>query len=97
MTLWQRIKFVSSEMGKWLWPFIKMYMSAFAPVVAAAATQAIAVVAEYGLTNDDDKKREAFRLIEADLKRQGIVIGVQVTTNMVNGAIVAAVQNTKPK
>lgn len=97
MTIWQRIKFVSSEMGRWLWPYIRQFMVALAPVVAASATQAVAVVAEYGLTDNDQKRRDAFRLIEADLKRQGIEVGVHVTVGLVNGAIEGAVRNMNAK
>jgi len=96
-TYMERVKFIFSEMGQWLWPFIRQFLTAMGPVVAASATQAVAIVAEYGLTNSDDKSREAFRLIEADLKRQGKVVGVHVATSMVNGAIEIAFKNMMAK
>ncbi len=86
------IKAVFKGVGGFLLPFVKMFVSASGPVLAAAAHSAVRAVEESAISGGDAKRKEAFRRIENDLKRQGIAIGADVTASMINAAIEAAVQ-----
>ena len=79
-------------------PFVRQMLSFAGPILAKAATDAVAVTAENlsGATNDE-KRNQAYRMIAADLHRQGVAIGTDVTTSMINTAIEVAVQNLKDK
>jgi len=92
MTFWQRVKFVSSNIFSFLAPFIAVFLSSIGPVLSKAALNAAVIVeAELKGQGSDIKRGAAFRLIAADLKNQGITLGVGVTVQMINSAIEAAV------
>lgn len=90
------IKLYLSKVWSFLRPFVVLFLTSVGQALAAAAVQAVATVGQtYATADGEVKRREAFRLIEQDLRRQGIQIGVQVTTSMINAALEAAVQKVK--
>lgn len=96
MSFTERMKFVFSNMWDFLAPFIKLFLTKAGPVLAAAALSAVKIMAENrsGLTNNQ-KRDAAYNVIVDDLKTQGLLIGIDVSTSMVNAAIEAAVQKLK--
>ena len=79
-------------------PFGRAALTTAGPVLAQAAADAVAVSAESLADGSGRMKREhAYRLISKDLRRQGIAIGADVTSNMINTAIEVAVANLKDK
>lgn len=96
MTFWQKVKIVCSSIWEFVEPFVKIFLTKAGPLLAAAATQAVTSAA-LQLTDAEgsNKKEYAFALIVEDLKRQGIVLGAEVSTSMVNAAIEAAVAKLK--
>lgn len=90
------IKLYTSQLWAFLRPFVTLLLSQAGQALAAAAMNAVKTVATTYADRDGSAKREAaFELIVADLKKNGIQIGVAVTTSMVNAAIEAAVVNLK--
>ncbi len=90
--LWEKVKFFSSEAFDFLKPFIKVLLSNAGKILAAAAVDAVKVVAStYGDSDGETKRKEAFNLIEDHLKQEGINLG----TSMINLAIEAAVSKLK--
>ena len=84
----------------WVWafikPFVKQLMSKAGPILAQAALAAVKATAQNmtGATNAE-KRDAAYGLIVSDLKTQGIAVGIDVGTSMVNAAIELAVQKMK--
>lgn len=94
--MWEKIKIVSSALFGFVLPFLRQMMNQSGPILAAAALKAVSAVAENAYGASSTQKRElAFREIELDLKKQGIRIGVDVATSMVNAAIELAVVKSK--
>jgi hypothetical protein len=92
----ERLKLITSSIWGFIAPFIRIFLSAAGPALAAAATKAVTATAQYYAGDSSKTKRDvAYDLIVSDLRRQGVEIGTQVTTSMVNAAIEAAVQNFK--
>jgi hypothetical protein len=91
--MWEKIKFLASSMWEFLKPFIKIFLTDFGPVLAAAAMAAV-VATESNLTGATgiDKRNAAYAQIVKELELKGIVLGTQVTVSMINAAIEAAVQ-----
>lgn len=92
----EKLKFIFSKMWDFLYPFIKIFLSAAGPILADAALKAVRIVANTNL-DDDGKRKAAYQVIVDDLRDKGINIGVQVTTSMINSAIEAALQKLKAK
>lgn len=94
--MWEKIKLINSAIFAFVLPFLRQMMSQAGPILAAAAVKAVAVVAENAYGASGTQKRElAFREIELELKKQGIRIGADVATSMVNAAIELAVVKSK--
>jgi hypothetical protein len=96
MSISERIKLVFSGMWGFIGPFVKMFLSKAGPVLAAAALAAVKATAEHMTKSSGAEKRDAaYDAIVTDLRKQGINIGVDVTTSMINAAIEVAVQKLK--
>jgi len=94
--MWERIKIVSSSIWVFVLPYLRMLLSKAGPILAAAALEAVKVVAANASGATDDQKRNlAFQAIGESLKTQGIAIGVDVSTALVNAAIETAVLKLK--
>jgi hypothetical protein len=91
MTFMQKVKLFFSKVGDFLTPLVKLFASEAGKVVADAALKAVSATAQYAFDNDEAKRKNAYDLILADLKYQGI----KVSTSMVNAAIEAAVIKMK--
>jgi len=86
--MWTYIKAMMSNIGNFLLPFVKIFLSSVGPVLAKAATSAVNTCAESMLTaNGDEKRTAAYNLIADELKQAGVT----ATANMINSAIEAAV------
>jgi hypothetical protein len=95
-TMFERLKLITSSVWSFIAPFVRIFLSAVGPALAAAATKAVTAAAQYYAGDNGKTKRDAaYDMIVSDLRRQGVEIGKQVTTSMVNAAIEAAVQNLK--
>lgn len=91
-----RFKLFFSSVWGFLQPFVALFLTKAGPLLAAAAISAVKVTAASLQEADGAQKREhAFNLIMDDLKRQGVAMGAEVTTSMVNAAIEVAVQKVK--
>ena len=96
MNFWTKAKLVCSSIWGFVEPFVKIFLSKAGPVLASAAMQAVQATAVSLAAKDGSTKRDnAYQLIVEDLKTQGLSIGVDVTTSMINAAIEAAVQKLK--
>lgn len=94
--MWLQLKAMMLGIWEFLKPFLMMFTTRAGVALAGVAIQAVAAVGtDSALLTDDDKRRAAFDQIVEDLTRQGIQIGVEVTTSMINSAIEAAVQYQK--
>lgn len=93
-----RFKLLLSSLWGFLQPFVAIFLSEIGPVLAHSATEAVKLAAA-NLANEPGavKRGAAFDMIVADLRHQGIELGVQVSTSMINAAIEAAVLGLKAK
>lgn len=95
-TMLERLKLITSSLWSFIAPFVRIFLSSAGPVLASAAMKAVQAAAHYYAGESGATKRdEAFKMIVSDLQRQGVEIGVQVTTSMINAAIEAAVAKLK--
>ena len=85
-----KIKMFFSDVEDFLWPFIKQFLISSGPIVLAAAQKAVLALVASSMTGPE-KRDEAFKMILADLKEQGIKAG----TALINSAIEAAVARIK--
>ena len=93
-----RLKLILSAIFGFIKPFAATALTKAGPVLAMAAKEAVAITAEGLLDGSGRGKRDhAYRLISKDLRRQGLSIGTDITTGMVNMAIEVAVANLKAK
>lgn len=91
-----RFRLFFSSLWGFLQPFVAIFLSKAGPLLASAAVAAVRAVGESMSGSSGSEKRDAaFAAIEADLKRQGVSIGAEVTASMINAAIEAAVQKVK--
>jgi len=91
-----RFKLFFSGLWSFLQPFIAIFLSKAGPLLASAALAAVKATADsMSGASGADKRDAAFKAIEADLMRQGVAIGAEVTSSMINAAIEAAVQKVK--
>lgn len=96
--MWEKMKLVMSSMFDFVLPFLRQLMTAAGPALAQAALAAVAVAAaSAGGTTSNEKRDMAYRQIANDLKMQGIQVGVDVTTSMINAALEVAYQKTQAK
>lgn len=91
-----RFKLLFSSLWAFLQPFVNVFLSEFGPVLAKSALAAVKITAANLATEPGAVKREnAYAMIVSDLKRQGIQLGAQITSSMINAALEAAVQKLK--
>lgn len=94
--MWEKFKIISSSIWAFVLPFLRQLMSKAGPILAAAALSAVkAVAANATGASNPEKQKLAFEAIVSDLQRQGINVGVDVGTSMINAAIEVAYQATK--
>lgn len=92
MSYWQKIKFIFSQIFKFLEPFIKIFLAKSGKILAEAAMRAVvATAASYRDSDGETKRKEAFKMIKEDLERREIELGASV----INAAIEAAVAKLK--
>lgn len=91
-----RFKLLFSSLWAFLQPFVNVFLSEFGPALAKSALAAVKITAANLAAEPGSVKREnAYTLIVSDLRHQGIQIGAQVTSSMINAALEAAVQKLK--
>jgi hypothetical protein len=93
--IWLKMLGVSKTVWNFIFPFIKIFLSDIGPILIQAATAAVAQAATMPGATGEDKRNAAINSVISTLETQGIKIGLQVTTSMINAAIEAAVQAMK--
>lgn len=94
--MWEKIKIISSSVWSFVLPFLRQLLSKAGPILAAAALEAVKIVASNASGATDSQKRDmAFRIIGDKLKAEGIAIGIDVSTALVNAALEIAVLKFK--
>lgn len=94
--MFEKLKIMMSSVWTFVLPFFKMMMSQAGPILAQAALAAVQAVAANASGATDAQKRDmAFKEIVRDLEKQGIRIGVEVSTSLINAAIETAVIKLK--
>ena len=87
-----RIKLLFSSIWDFIWPAVKVYLTAMGPHLADAAFRAVKYTAQYLADEEGIAKREvAYGMIVEDLKLMGIEAGKQVLKHHIYGAIEIAV------
>lgn len=91
-----KIKFIMSGIGAFLWPILREFMVAAAPVVKELAETAVREIAlsyvENKLPNPDKQALARDRIIN-QLATQGITAGADVSIRVINNSIDAAVKH----
>lgn len=93
--MWEKIKIMSSDIWFFILPFLRQMMKQAGPILAAAALNAVKAVAGNTGASGAEKRATALELIGQELQTQGIKIGVDVSTSLVNAALEMAVQKMK--
>lgn len=96
--MWERIKFIIGGIGDFLWPLLKQFLVAAAPIVKAAALSAVTItINKYAgeLASNAEKHEDAYGMILNELQKQGLEIGKDFTESMIDTAIAAAVKQLK--
>lgn len=94
--MWEKIKIIMSSIWEFVLPFLRQLMHQAGPVLAAAALSAVKVTASsLKDASGAEKRQAAFDAIVADLGKQGLQIGIDVSTSMINAAIEVALQKIK--
>ncbi|MDD2319159.1 MAG: phage holin, LLH family [Geobacteraceae bacterium] len=88
--MWEKVKFLASNMWSFLRPLIRQFLTAVGPVLAAAATAAVEAAAQKAISSTE-KREGAYAEIVLALEKQGLELGKDFTARMVNAAIEAAV------
>ncbi|MDY0199315.1 MAG: hypothetical protein RBR68_16050 [Tenuifilaceae bacterium] len=92
------IKLFFSKIWDFVKPFIVVLLSKSGTILATSAIQAVTTTAHCLANKDSSEKRQsAYNLIVDDLKKQGISVGIEITSSMINTAIELAVQKIKSK
>jgi hypothetical protein len=94
--MWEKIKLVTSAIFDFCLPFLRQLAKDAGPILAKAALAAVKIVAaNYSGATSSAKRDAAFELIADDLKKQGVTIGIDIGTSLVNAAIEIAYQKIK--
>ena len=92
----EKIKLFFSNIWDFIRPFVIILLSKSGTILASAAISAVTATAQCATgATDEEKRNAAFKLIVEDLKKQGVQVGVEITTSMINAAIELAVQKKK--
>ena len=96
VSFFEKVKLLASSVWDFIAPFVKIFLTKAGQLLAKSAIMAVQAVAiSMEEASGSDKRDAAFGLIVDDLKRQGVVIGAEITTSLINAAIEAAVQKLK--
>jgi len=91
--MWDRIKLMFSSIFAWVLPLLKALSSSVGKVVLQEAISVCGGIATTMLAADGTaKKKEAFKQIVTNLKKQGLT---DLSDSMINAAIETAVQYIK--
>lgn len=94
--MWEKMKLVASGIFDFCLPFLRQLAKDSGPILAKAALAAVKIVAEnYRGASSSQKRDAALDIIRHDLKKQGIVIGIDIGTSLVNAAVEVAYQKLK--
>jgi hypothetical protein len=94
--MWDKIKVIMSSVWEFILPFAKQLMSKGGTLLAAAALEAVKTVANNGVGKSGAEKRDmAFNSIVENLKKEGLAVGTDISTSLVNAAIEVALQRVK--
>jgi carbohydrate-selective porin OprB len=88
--MWEKIKFLASSLWDFFRPMIRQFLTAVGPALTAAATAAVTVAAHKEISSAE-KRQGAYAQILLELEKQGLQLGIDFTSRMVNAAIEAAV------
>jgi hypothetical protein len=90
----EKLKFITSSAWHFLRPLIAIFLTQVGPILAQAATAAVADQAGRAVAGYE-KRAGAYTDIERQLLTAGIAVGTDVTSSMINAAIEAAVLKLK--
>lgn len=93
--MWEKIKILTSSIWAFILPFVRQLMSAVGPILAQAAIAAVTNAATNAGASNAEKRDAAFNDIVTSLEAQGIKLGVDITTSLINAAIEVALQKLK--
>lgn len=94
--MWEKVKIIMSNIWVFVLPFLRQLMKQAGPVLASAALAAVqATASSLKAASGTEKRQAAFDAIVADLSSQGLQIGIDVSTSMINAAIEVALQKIK--
>ena len=97
--MWERIKFILSSIGSWLWPLLQEWLVAAAPIVKEIAMSVVkGTVAKYAddfVTSNSAKHDDAFDQAVSKLSQVGLKLGVDYAESMLDNAIATAVKHIK--
>jgi hypothetical protein len=93
--MWEKIKIMSSGVWLFVLPFLRSMMKQAGPILAAAALSAVKAAATNTGASGTEKRAAALDSIGKELQSQGIKIGVDVSTSLINAALEMAVQKLK--
>jgi len=94
--MWEKMKLAMTSIFDFCLPFLRQMARDAGPILAKAALAAVKIVAaNYSGASSSEKRDAALQLITRDLQKQGIIVGVNVGTSLVNAAIEMAVQKIK--
>lgn len=93
--MWEKLKIMSSGIWFFVLPFLRSMMKQTGSILAAAALSAVKAVATNTGASGAEKRSAALDMIGQELTAQGIKIGVDVSTSLVNAALEMAVQKLK--
>jgi len=88
--MWEKIKFLTSSLWEFFRPMIRLFLTAIGPALASAATAAVETAAKKAIASTE-KRDVAYKEIVLAMEKQGLRLGVDFTSRMVNQAIEAAV------
>jgi hypothetical protein len=92
--MFEKLRLITSSTWSFLRPLIVIFLSKVGPVLAKAASAAVAAQAQRAASGYE-KRAGAFNQIESSLVSQGIAVGTDVTASMINAAIEVAVLKLK--
>lgn len=93
MNFWEKVKLAFSKIFDFLKPAAEVLMRAGGPILVDIAVDAVRATANYGLDDDETKRRMAYRDIEARLK----ALGKDISAHAINLAIELALAKLKAK
>lgn len=97
--MWEKIGFIMSSIGSFLWPLLKQWLVAAAPVVKEVAMGVVrGTLNKYAndiTTSNTMKHEDAFSQAVDMLAQKGLKLGADYAESMLDSAIAAAVKQLK--